>query len=299
MFNFTLTNFYNAFKINCLFFNQICNNQNKLKEKNISFNQISGSIPFNYWNGGINSNIMGNISNYSDIENIFKQQSKSLRLNYSNVLLNEKDFYNNYNKVILEQGQNGSTVIEIANLRLYEFIKENYPNYNKFVLSPNAWLNHKLTPDEVNIITENDDFKLISLPPNLNNDIEYLKALKYNNKIEITINPRCPSYCPQYEQCHLQEHNMQYNFSQNSILGNCIKCNPYNIDFSLNLEDLKETYLPLGINHFRLEECLPNELLRYYTFLIKFFIKEEYQEEMIEEGLLELTEPLISSMNIN
>ena len=298
MFNFTLINFYNAFAINQLFFNQIYSNKDKLKEQNISFNQISGSFPFNYWNGGINSNIIGNICQYSDIENVFKQQSKSLRLNCSNILLNEKDFYNNYNKVILEQGQNGSTVIEIANLKLYKFIKENYPNYNKFILSPNAWLNHKLTPDEVNIIAENDDFELISLPPNLNNDIEYLKALKYKNKIEITINPRCPSYCPQYEQCHLQEHNMQYNFSQNSILGNCIKCNSYDIDDSLKLEDLKSIYIPLGINHFRLEECLPNELLRYYIFLVKFFIKEEYQEQIIEEGLLELTEPLISSFNI-
>ena len=58
MLNFSLANFYNGYAVNQMFLNIIGEHRDYLKRP-IAFNQITGSFPFNSWNGDINSNMAG------------------------------------------------------------------------------------------------------------------------------------------------------------------------------------------------------------------------------------------------
>ena len=289
MFNFTLANFYSGFKINAIFMDLVYNHKHYLKEK-VNFNQIAGSFPFNSWNGGYNSCLNGNIVTYSEMDKCFESYAQALRLNFSNIVLENEDFYNNYNRMILEKAQNGATAIEISNLPLYEFIKEKYPYYNKFILSPVAWEIIDLTPDMLNVILENPDFQLASLPSKIAENFEYIEKITQKNKIEICVNPMCPKSCKKHSDCILNENINQYEFSGNSIFNSC----PFIYDYKDNpqiiqMKELKEKYIKKGITHFRLEQCPNVQIINYFIFLVRYFVKEEYQTECLEQGLLMMT----------
>lgn len=282
MINFTFPNFINANKIND-YFNYIATHQSHYLKTPIAINHVAGSFPFTLWNGGVNSSLIGNLFKNEQIDNVFKNMHSSIRLNFSNLLITNEDFYNNYCRLILEYGNNGSTVIEITNLNLYAYIKEHYKYYNKFILSSNAWCMKDLTPEEINAICENDDFYLISLPPYLSNNFDYIDKIEKKNKIEITVNPSCPLTCKNYQDCWLNESKKQYDFSGNSVIASCnSRINYKNNNQIISLNDIKKDYLSKGISHFKIEECHPFSDNDLFLFLVHYFIKEEYQQEVIE-----------------
>lgn len=286
MFNFTLSNFFSGYKINLIFMELISGRKECLKAP-INFNQVAGSFPFNTWNGGYNSCLDGNIVTYNEMDTCFESYAQALRLNFSSIVLEKEDFYNNYNRMILDKAQNGSTAIEIANLQLYEYIKEKYPHYTKFILSPTAWEIIDLTPEMVNVILENPDFQLASLPPRLAHNFEYIDQITQKSKIEICVNPVCPAVCKNYSKCILAENLNQYDFSGQSVFTSCPKTYIYNTNpQTMSLEDIKEEYVKKGITHFRLATCPNHQLTQYFAFLVKYFIKEEYQAKFLEEGLI-------------
>ena len=286
MYNFTLANFYSAFKINNLFMDMVYNNKDCLKEK-INFNQIAGSFPFNIWNGDMNSCLNGNIVTFSEMDQCFEAYTQAIRLNFASIVLEKEDFFNNYNRMMLEKGQNGATAIEISNLQLYEFIKEKYPHYNKFILSPVAWEIIDLTPEMVNVILENPDFQLVSLPVKLANDFDYISQINQKNKIEICINPVCPINCKKHSECVLVENSNQYDFSIASVFNTCSRVHSYrNNPQIMSLDTIKETYIKKGITHFRLASCPNADVMQYFIFLVNYFIKEEYQQEFLENGMI-------------
>ena len=88
--------------------------------------------------------------------------------------------------------------------------------------------------------------------------------------------------------------NHEYDDRYNSHLNqyNYIKENPYKTcDNSINyqyinpyitIEDIKEKYLPLGINHFRLSETISDKNDNLFIFLVNYFIKDEFKKDVYE-----------------
>lgn len=228
---------------------------------------------------------------YSKINNYFNEQSDirlASRLDFSNIYLKKEDFYNTYNNLILQLGQNGATSIELSNLQLYEYIKKKYPLYKKFILSSNAWQIIDLTPEMINVICENEDFNLISLPGSLIYDKDFLSQIKNKNKIEITVNQTCIFNCPNLNDCVCSENKFNYNFSEQTVKKTCPKKYDYYFNNQIiQLSTLKEKFEKNGINHFKLQE-FPSSAendMDYFLFLMKYFIKDEFHEKMIEEFL--------------
>ena len=289
MYNFTLANFYNGYIINNMFQRYVKQFPERIKDEKIYFNQIAGSFPCSTWNGDINSCSFGNIAMADDIKGCFSKCETVLRLNFSNVALEPEEFENNYNRIMLESGDCGSTAIEISNLQLYEYIKKNYPTYSKFILSANAWEITDLSAEMLNVILDKDDFQLVTLPTKYAHDNDYISQIAHKNKIEICINPLCPPKCPNYRACLIKENSNQLEFSQESIFLDCRKILPYHRNKNImNLDELKKEYLPKGITHFRLSTCPSHQLVEYLLFLTHYFIKEEFQQEFIEEGFIQI-----------
>lgn len=280
MLYFTLPNFYELFISNN--FIMILNKEHPeyFKEK-ITFIQTSGGFPFCSWNGGVNNNF-GKGSYYRDFVGCFQKNMVPLRINFANVLLEEDiDFTNAMGNLIVSTNNNGSNNISISNLKLMEKIEKEFPNY-KWVFSREAHLINPFTPELLNYLIDLKKFSLIEIPTDFNDDLDFLKQIKNKNKIELIVNPRCKKTCESREGCAIHEHKAQLSYSGLSNYKNCSNTFDYlNNKRLITIEDIKNTYLPLGISHYSFEEYpwISGDLaIRFY---VNYFIKEEYYESVV------------------
>lgn len=283
MIYFTLPNFYEALNVNKFLYELNKTHAHFFKEQ-ISFYMVSGAFPFSSWNGGINCNV-GEGAYYNDFINVQNnsQLHLPLRLNMANVLLESTDYYDHMNAAILSIFNDGSTMLEISSIPLMEYIKNKYSEYN-FMLSSQADLITKFTPELLNDLNEFDTFSLIGLPTYLNTNFDFLKQLKSKSKYEIIVNPICNSTCMNYNDCWLNEHKNQLNYSEKQYILNCMKTNQFlDANKILSLEEIKKTYLPLGFNKFTFSTqylLSENKLLNFY---LQYFIKPEYRLAAYDE----------------
>lgn len=248
---------------------------------------LYGSFPYSIWNGGINSN-ENDLMLYPEIAAIINAATIPIRLDCSNLLLNEFDLYDRHMNVILKLAESNGTLIEIADLALYNYIKENYIGFN-FILSNNANYLHEFNEEIINTFTEQSDFFSISL---LNINSLDLSKIIHKNKIEIILNNKCQncSY-DQQKECRLLEHNNQLIYSNKSILRSCNQIQ--NDILSSNLIKNIEYYQSLGFHQFKIKSYFSfNDAQHFNQYLILSLIKPEYQlecENFIEKKLILLS----------
>lgn len=279
---FSIPNFFTNYKTNHTFFGLVKQYPNYLKNQNIDILSSHGQFPYCYWNGGINVN-SGPGAFYHDFIECGDFSNLPLRFNCSNTVLDDIDFNNVMANLILEHNGSGSNEIEVCNLKLFNYIKETYPMYSKFIFSKNGDLINPMTPEIINSLIESDNFALIELPTRYNGDFEELKKISKRSHIEIVVNPLCEIKCPNFENCRLLENSNQYNYSGSSVYCECSKRKSYDLNPNIiTLEEIEEKYVPLGITHFKIEDFPRNEpMLNYCNFLVNYFIKPEYQKQVL------------------
>lgn len=256
----------------------------------VQFIAINEFIPYCYLCGGININ-KDFILNYSDLQNQSEVHISILakRLNFSNLYLNEKDLTDEYFNILLQfYGNNFSNWIEISNLSIASYLKNNNIPFH-LVLSQNADILHPFNPDILNMIIEQDIFKLISLPTYFKYD---LKDINNRTKLELTVNNICQNCSISCQQdCIQNEHSLIYNYSNISKFISCPNFLSYNNKDTtlISIEDIQEKYLPLGITHYRLNHFpnIPNAFTDFIFFFVKYFIKDEYQFEILSQMIKE------------
>ena len=280
MINFTLPNFYFNFIVNQTFFDLKENFPFYFKNKDINFSYNEGNFSYCYWNGGKINNL-GKGSLYKDFYKFYSYSRRPYRLNCSNIFLEEKDFDNVMGNLILSLFQNGTNVMEITNLDFYKYIQEKYPNYD-FIFSKNGALIQDYNLKLINDLIQVDKFILISLPEHLNSDLKLLNEIENKRKIEITINPKCSLLCKNYQQCLINNNSFQYNFSEKNIFDLCEnQIKNYQKNY-LSLDILEKDYISKGFSNFYIEDTFSN-IIDYAVFMIKYFIKTEYQSELLGE----------------
>ena len=278
MLYFALPNFYEHKTVNLVLYAVIKQHPQWLKAP-VSLYSFTGCFPYSSWNGTGNSNL-GIGAFYKDFIAMQEQSVLPDRLNCSNVLLEDYDIHDVMNQTILNIFNNGSTVLEVASIPFMEQLQAQYPEF-RYVFSKNADLITAFTPDLLNAIAETNNFLYIGIPDKYNHDFDFLKALKHKTKFELTVNPRCPHTCKDYDSCWLLEQKQQLDYSNNQHIFNCRKSNAQltNAKQILTIEDLQKTYLPLGFNHFTFapQYCMGNDQI--LGFYIQYFFKPEFQQE--------------------
>jgi hypothetical protein len=283
MIYFTLPNFYENLEAN-IFIHDLCKMHSEYFKEKVSFYSLTGAFPFSSWNGGINCNV-GHGAFYGHFVDMQNNAPLVLpaRLNMANVLLEPEDYYDHMNNAILKIYNDGSTVLEVSSIPLMEHIQEKYPEY-RFMLSSQADLITPFTPEVLNSLFETEKFTLVGLPIYLNHDFDFLKQLKHKTKVEITVNPICPDSCEGYRNCWLAEHQNQIEYSGAQNILNCANISKFlNVNNIISLEEIKNTYIPLGFNHFTFSTQYllnQNEMVDFY---IQYFIKDEYKRNAFEE----------------
>lgn len=249
------------------------NKTNYFKIPQLILTSFHGCFPFSIWNGGSNLNIKNEkfLLN-KDIYNFFVNIKAPIRLDCSNILIQDIDLNNGYQNLILEYGNNGSNFIEISNFGLMEYIKEKYNNYD-FILSKNAHYINPFTSDIINTILEQNLFYLIELPNELKNNIELLNNIQQKDKIEITIGNKCPLNCPNLGICAQQEQEYQINYSQKTVYDTCEKMNQYT-DPNQLINEINY-YKKLGFNHFKIDTPPISKNIQFQYYLILNLIQNQ------------------------
>lgn len=285
MIYFTLPAFCYFNKVNNIIHRLVRTETSKLKNSNIIINAQSGCIPFQCWNGDVNNNI-GDGMFYPEFIRLQESSELNLRFNFASILLEEYDYYDDLGNTVLKMFDGTGTFIEISSIPFMEFLQERYPYYD-FIFSKQADIINPFTEDVLKTLTEQDCFRLIGLPDRMLSDLSMLKKLPKKNKLELTVDPLCPLGCEEYVNCMLTEQQNQLKYSSMSVFHNCSKCflkenNPQLI----TIEQIENTYLPLGFNHFIFSTSYKNvDKAFQLVFYIQYFFKPEYWNEITKKGL--------------
>lgn len=275
---FSLPNFYSCFNINNNFAMLVKKHPEYLNssgKNEIIIASAHGNFPYNYWHGGANNNF-GKGAYYKDFVNCYHTFFASLRFNCSNIFLNEDDFFNVMNNIIFKTNHTGSNYIEVSNLKLFEYLKEEFPYYY-YVLSSNANLIQEFTPNILEGFIKSNNFQLIELPYGYN--LSLIKDLPKQN-LELKVNSLCNPKCAYYKKCQVIEQKNSYNFSGKSIYE-CSNYSGYHEPYEIiPLKDIEEIFVKQGYNHYKIIDFPTKESYlfpeHYAQFLIKYFIKDEY-----------------------
>lgn len=247
----------------------------------ITFHVSTGNFPYQYWNGGFNNNGLKNINlSYDKISQFQSMYNIPIRFNCSNIFINENDYFDTNMNVILNIFENGANQIEISNLNFYDYLIKKYKNFN-YVFSKNSDLIYPIDENILNIINEQNLFKIIQIPEEKALDFNFLNSIKNKKNIEIPIMKFCNNNCKCYKECQYNEHNNQYNFSKINFYRNCYKNLPLEINSSvITIEDIIEKYKPMGFKYFYIPDIVHNKKDNLLQFYINYFIKNEFKIEV-------------------
>lgn len=288
MIYFSLPNLYNHIYLQIAISN-LKKDVNIMKAP-VQFVSAYESIPFCYLDGGVNVN-KDHIFTYSDLQHQFKFSNMVKRLDFSNLYIDSNDLKDEYFNLILQGYNNSSNWIDISNIQIAIDLKNKNIPFD-LIFSSNADILSSFSTDIINTIIEQKIFKLISLPAYIDFNKFNLKDIEHKKYLELTINNICKN-CSEncQKECIKKEHNSIYNYSNRSYYMNCSNFISYNdiSNTNISLKDIQEKYLPLGITHYKLNSFpnIPNAFIDFIFFFVNYFIKEEYQNEILIKLLKE------------
>ena len=230
----------------------------------------------------------------SDVALLMKEYGISSRLTFSNSLLAEEHLSDkkcNALCALFEKNGSAENGIVVHSELLLDYIKSKYPGFY-FVSSTT-----KVITDFDRFVEELDreDFRFVVPDFRLNKDFTDLKTLtpKQKEKVEFLCNECCWFDCFDRKNCY-------ENVSRKSLGEDCpdhVCVSPdaergYRFSDAMKnpafigIEDTRNTYLPLGFSHFKIEgRSLGSAVV--LEFLLYYMTKPEYQLKVREEIYLD------------
>lgn len=238
--------------------NLLYNKQEFLNNQKFLFNieYLHGSFPYVYFNGDVNSNY-GTLLLYHQVCDFIKNIKTPLALDFSNSYLVTKDFTNMYIKILLTELQDSGHCIILSNIKLYEYIINNYPNFD-YIFKLNNYQNQ----DNLNL----NNYLLFT--DITNNFIDQIPL----NKQQILICNKCQN-CTNILMCNKIEQKNQYNYSNKTVYNNNV-CTYYQYN---NFNDIYNEILKYPNNyHFKIDSPFHTNIISFYHWLYFNLFKEEY-----------------------
>lgn len=223
-----------------------------------------------------------------EVLSLLKKYNISGRLTFSNSLLKEEHLSdtkcNRLCSLFEKEGENG--VIIHAEL-LLDYLKKNYPGLYVVSSTTKVLTDFEELKNEIN----REDFRFVVPDFRLNKELEKLNTLTHTQKkkVEFLINECCDFNCRDRKKCY-------ENVSLMNLSADCPKhvCRGTGGErgyrFSeamknpafISVDDIKNTYLPLGFSEFKIEgRSLGSALI--LEFLLYYMTKPEYQINVREE----------------
>lgn len=254
---------------------------------NFLIEAVYGTPQFCIWDGGRIFNqakqsskeqIEQLIYTYNNIFNI------PIRYVFTNNQLKEKHYHDHFGNLCMELGSYYNNEVVIADDNFMLYLKNKYPNYS-FISSTTKCLN---TLEEIVQELDNSNYKMMCLDYNLNKNINFLKNIEENkkDKIELLINPICLPNCL-YRKEHYKLNSLaNLNYGKKYTMQGCNIPTDKNIfepkaqKHHITYEDIINTYLPLGYQHFKIEGRTWDSKALCLTYC-NYMVKPEYKNSVI------------------
>lgn len=281
---FSIPDFYNYFNLNLGLVNLMEQYPGYFRD-NVVIDSMYGTFPGCIWNSGRTQfggatyeNIVATIAQIN-------QKGISIRFTFTNKFITEKNlFEDHYGNTILQLANNGMNGVNVSTPEFAGYIRKNYPNL--YLL----WSTTKgiKTVEEVNALSEDR----ILVPPYTMNNTDDIKKFEHPENIELLACEACIDHCPNraahYEDLATAQmlrpskafkcpHGCEQYYYYETIPGR----NHY-----ISYDKMVDTYLPLGINKFKISgrnDNVINVIERY----VEYFPKPEYKDTVRNHLLID------------
>lgn len=265
--------------------------QNPYMIKNNAYIHSVYGSPFCVWNGGRIAipNFYYSKSQLEEIRDYYNNQNIAIRFTFSNSELSEKHIFDDYGNLILKIFSNGKNEMICYSTLLEKYIRDNYKDKFKFILSTTKKENKEKTFER----NKFNKYDFVCLNYDLNKDFTFLESLEEKDKIELLVNPVCPANCPRAKQHYKNVSLMQLaiceqNFSllkkiQEENIQNKLNCDEKflfeqkRFKNFISVKELNSFYLQKGFNMIKIEGRTAFDL-NYIDTLIYYLVKNEYQD---------------------
>jgi len=244
--------------------------EKKVFYDNIMIGSIYGAPGYAAWNGGRQCKV-----SYEEwpVLELMANNKIPLAFTFSNQCIEEKHLGDAKCNRLLELTESEDNYVIVNSPILEEYIREKYPKF-KIISSTTKCITDKKEADQ-----ELDKYEIVCLDYNLNDDMEYLKSIKYPEKAELLVNPVCKPNC--------ERRKRHYQSISKSILLNwehwdsCeyeerffCEVQKYSPKF-ISVEKVNKLYR-MGFRNFKIEGRSHNNL-DVVEILTYYLIKPEYQ----------------------
>jgi hypothetical protein len=279
MINFSLPDFYYGFNVYLRLFD-FKKNYPYIFYDDVNIKNIYGSFPNMTWNGGgFEIGVMPTHNNVVSTVEAYQVMNVPIKLTLTNPLLEERDMYDRYCNYILRMCENDINEVAVTSDIMEEHIRKNYPKYK---------INKSIISTEYQPYFLEEKYESSVLAKRENKNFELLKSVPFEkrHKIQILCNDPCPFDCGRvYEHYRataiyqLYEHDIKEVVTQCTEIPTIFRRNfADNEQNNININDIRELYLPLGYNYFKISGRGLSVLI--VTNIIEFLIKPEYHKDI-------------------
>lgn len=283
---FSIPDFFYLFDLNTMLLQLMKQEPEKFYE-DVKIDSIYGSFPGCIWNSGRASCGWASIENIVNTVAAFNQEGISVRYTFTNSEIRGRHLMDYYCNTILQATKklvdgvpNG---VNINKPILADYIAKNYPEYY-LIWSTTKGVD---SVEETNKLSED---RLTVLYYGINNTTA-LKELTHPENIEVLVSEACIERCPKR-----LEHYKSIGKLQLLEPSEPFKC-PYDCesyfyyekpvmrDHYVSIDDIRDVYLPLGINKFKISgrQDHPVNIIENY---VNYFAKPEYRDTVRNKLLI-------------
>lgn len=283
---FSIPDFYYLFDLNTMLLQLMQQEPEKFYD-DVKIDSIYGSFPGCIWNSGRAACGWASIENIVSTVAAFNQQKISVRYTFTNSEIKGRHLLDYYCNTILQNTgnlvegvQNG---VNINQPILADYISKNYPEFY-LLWSTTKGIN---SIDETNKLSED---RITVLYYGMNNTTA-LNELTHPENIEILVSEACIERCPKRFEHYSSIGKLQllepsepfqcpYGCEQYYYYDTPVKRDHY-----VSMEDIREIYLPLGINKFKISgrQDHPVNIIENY---VNYFAKPEFRDNVRNKLLI-------------
>lgn len=294
---FHLPSFTQHYSLNKLMIEYIRDNPDLFVD-GLEIASVFGCFDGSIWNGGRGVGGTFDRRLTETVIKTFDDFKIPLRFTFTNPMITEEHLSDKNCNEIMKMADNGLNQVIVMSDMLENYIRENYPNYK--ITSSTC----KEIRDMDGVNAELDKpYSLVVLDYNWNNKFDELEKIKDKARCEILVNALCQPNCPRRGEHYKAIGKVQIDRCNAgySAVGGMLTFKDFECPFMgrtiyditelstfISPEAIKEKYIPMGFNEFKLEGRSAGDIEMLETYLY-YFAKPETRDKLRLEMLKTLT----------